>query len=168
MSGQRPETRPAGQRPGEGGSGTRPGQGEGDRGSIDDKIDENREDRQQHREDMQQDRQVYANNVREDIEEEGGYWGGGGVWVGDWDEMHVVSIDDDDEETNWGAVIAGLAVGTAITAATFSAATTKGDCTPQEITVEEVGYVQCGSTWYSRVMQSGEVRYIVVAPPPGY
>jgi hypothetical protein len=167
-AGTRPASRP-GDRPGTGQRPEqRPGEGNRDREDWQEHRDEAREDWQQHLEDQQQDRQQYYNNVREDIEEEGGYWGYGGVWVGDWDEVHVISIDDDDEEADWALLVAGWAIGTAITASTFSAATTKAACTLEEIVVAGVTYFRCGSTWYSRAMQSGEVRYIVVAPPPGY
>jgi hypothetical protein len=111
----------------------------------------------------QEDRQEYG----EDYWEEGGAYWHGGVWVSDWDEMHVVHIDDD-EETEWAGVVAGFAVGTAITAATFQSANSGVGCTLSEVEVDGQTYFHCGNTWYTRAMQEGEVRYLVVAAPPGH
>lgn len=134
-----------------------------------------REDWQQHREDMQDDRQQAASERQyerqeyaEDYWEEGGgaYWHGG-VWVGAWDEVTVIHIDDD-EDTEWAGVVAGFAFGTVISAATFQGATTESGCELSEVEVNGETYFHCGDTWYSRAMQGGEVRYLVVAPPPGF
>jgi hypothetical protein len=126
------------------------------------------DDRQQAARERQEDRQEYG----EDFWEEGyGYYGPaywhGGVWVGDWDEVHVVHIDDD-EGVEWAGVVAGFAIGTAITAATFQSATTQAGCALSEVQVNGQTYFHCGNTWYARAMQEGEVRYLVVAPPPGF
>ena len=121
------------------------------------------DDRQQAAKKRQEDRQEYG----EDYWEEGGAYWHGGVWVGDWDEVHVVHIDDD-EGVEWAGVVAGFVLGTAITAATFQSATTEADCTLSEVQVNGQTYFHCGNTWYARAMQDGEVRYLVVAAPPGF
>jgi hypothetical protein len=145
----------------------RPERGEGDREGA-------REDWQQHRQDMQDDRQQAASDRQyerqeygEDYWEEGGgaYWHGG-VWVGGWDEVTVIHIDDDEAE--WSGVVAGFMFGSVISAATFQNATTKSGCELSEVDVNGETYFHCGDTWYSRAMQGGEVRYLVVAPPPGF
>lgn len=176
---QRPSTQPArgerpsqlpGERPGGIERPSRPDQrpgGEGDREDI-------REDWQQHRQDMQDDRQQAAwarqqdrQEFYEDAWEEGGIRWRGGVWVGDWDEVTVIHIDDD-EEVEWAGVVAGFALGTVVSAATFQSATTEAGCTLSEVQVNGENYFHCGNTWYTRAMQEGEVRYIVVPPPPGF
>jgi hypothetical protein len=139
--------------------------------------EENREDWQQHRQDMQDDRQQAGSErqasrqeYNEDMWEEGyGYYGPtywhGGVWVGDWDEVHVYHLDDD-EGVEWAGVVAGFALGTVVSAATFQSATTEAGCALNEVQVEGQTYYRCGDTWYVKAMQQGEVRYMVVPAPP--
>ncbi|HEU4428765.1 MAG TPA: hypothetical protein VFT98_08425 [Myxococcota bacterium] len=136
--------------------------------------DENREDWQSHADESREDRQDYAKEGREDWQEhsedmweEGGggaYWAGG-VYVGG--PVHVVHYGyyNDNE---WAAVAAGFVIGTAITAATYQSATTKSGCTLTEVNVNGTDYFRCPPTWYIRVMQGGEVNYVVVAAPPGF
>jgi hypothetical protein len=121
------------------------------------------DDRQQAADSRQYERQEYA----EDYWEEGGAYWHGGVWVGGWDEVVVIDIDDE-EDTDWSGVVAGFMLGSVVSAATFQNATTQSGCELSEVEVGGETYFHCGDTWYSRAMQGGEVRYLVVPPPPGF
>jgi len=112
-------------------------------------------ERQQSRQDAasqrQEDRQDYGNNARNDWQEygedhyHGGYWGGGGYYGG----------------YPAGGVLAGMAIGSVLTAAAFSAQSSS--CTT--VVAGGVSYYQCGSTWYQPTYRGSEVTYIVVNPP---
>ena len=176
----RPSTQPA--RPGAGGAGTqqrpqqRPGQGgtgtnrpgEGNRPDRGDNT-ENREDWQNWADERQDDRQKFTNNAMEDrqdfYEENGGaYYYGGGWGYG---HGHYMVIDDD-SDNDWAVLVAGLVVGSTLTAAAFSSMQQSTSCTLSETTVNGVRYYRCGKTWYSRVMDGSNVNYVVVSPPAGY
>ncbi len=103
-----------------------------------------RGERQQEVTDRQQSRQDYYDD-----------------WEGDWD----------DDWDNWGYVAAGAAVvagayavGTVVTAATYSAL----PCTPTSVVVGGVTYMQCGTTWYQPTYAGADVTYVVVKAPAGY
>jgi hypothetical protein len=161
--GQRPANQP-GQQPARPGT-TRPGAERpaqqpdrtGDR-------EQSREDWQQHREDMQQDRQEYAKKAREDWQEYAEWDEGGGYWVGGW----YGPVYHDDDVDDWVVFVSGLALGTALSSAAYSSMKTETKCTPTEVTVNQITYLKCGDNWYNRVMQGGQVNYVVVAPPPGF
>jgi hypothetical protein len=123
-----------------------------------------REDWQQHREDMQQDRQEYGKKAREDWQEYAEWDEGGGYWVGGW-YGPVVYHDDVDE---WAGFLAGITIGTALSAAAYHSMQDETKCTPTEVIVNQITYLKCGNQWYNRVMQGGSVNYIVVSPPPGF
>jgi hypothetical protein len=124
----------------------------------------NREDWQQHREGMQDDRQDYAKKAREDWQEYAEWDEGGGYWVGGW--YGPVVYDDDDVE--WVTLMAGIAIGTALSSAAYHSMQTETKCSPTEVVVDQITYMKCGSNWYNRVMQGGVVNYVVVAAPPGF
>ena len=65
-------------------------------------------------------------------------------------------------------MISGLALGTALTAASFSSMQTSTQCQLTEVVVNGVKYFKCGSTWYNRVMDGTNVSYIIVSAPSGY
>jgi hypothetical protein len=148
-SGTRPSTRPGETRPGDAA---------------------NREDWQQHRQDMQDDRQDYANHARNDwqdfYEEGGGYYYGG--YYGGYYGHTVVVVDYDEHDDDWEAALAGFALGTALSSASFNSMQAGTQCSLSEVTVNEVKYYKCGSTWYNRVIDGTNVNYIIVSAPPGY
>jgi hypothetical protein len=55
-------------------------------------------------------------------------------------------------------------VGSVLTVSAFRALT----CTTETIIVGNVTYYRCGTTWYSKAHQGGNVTYIVVTAPAGY
>jgi hypothetical protein len=57
--------------------------------------------------------------------------------------------------------LAGLAIGTIVTAAQFSAS----EAAKTPVVVNNVTYYQVGSTWYQPQYQGGQVTYVVVNPP---
>ena len=125
--------------------------------------DENREDWQQYGQGQQEDRQEYGTESREDWQEYGEDYHGEGDWDewdggDDWD-------DDDDEGRAFGAgVVTGLVVGATLSAASVSSQ----GCTMTTVYVNDVTYYQCGSNWYNKAYEGGELVYIVVNPPSGY
>jgi hypothetical protein len=121
--------------------------------------DENREDWQSHLEDQQEDRQDFADDM---FEEHGGaYWYGGGVYVG-----HPYYYDNVGEV--FAAFAAGLVIGSAISASAYQSSVAKSGCTMSEVSVNGTMYYHCPPNWFTRVMQGGQVTYMVVAAPPGF
>jgi hypothetical protein len=160
------------QRPGQGGQGQRPSQG--DRPG---QGDANREDWQQHRDDMQndrqdfqqgqqEDRQEYRDKARNDWQEHGDdMWDEHGEgWVF-WGPGEMVEWE---EGFNWGGFFAGAAFGTILTAAAFDDMHDTTACTMSQVVVAGVTYLRCGDHWYNQAMSGGQVTYVIVAPPPGY
>ena len=113
---------------------------------------------------MQDDRQEYAKKAREDWQEYAEWDEYHGYWVGGW--YGPVIYDDDVDE--WATFIVGISIGTALSAAAYESMRTETQCQPTEVVVDQITYMKCGNTWYNRVMQSGGVNYVVVAPPPGF
>ncbi len=158
-------TTPSDKRPSDSRPSQRPGEGENRPGDS-----ENREDWQQHIDESREDRQKYANNARndwQDFYEEGGYYYGG-YYGGYYGYPPVVIVHYDDHDEDWEAALAGFALGTALTSASFSSMQTSTQCSLSEVTVNEVKYFKCGSTWYNRVIEGTEVQYVIVGAPPGY
>ena len=60
-----------------------------------------------------------------------------------------------------GGVLAGMAIGSVMTAAAFSAQSSS--CS--SLSVNGMSYYQCGSTWYQPSYSGGNVTYIVVNSP---
>ena len=66
-------------------------------------------------------------------------------------------------------MIAGAAAQTSeVTHVTNVTYVTTLPCSGNEIILNGVGYYQCGTTWYSRAYQSGNVVYMACPPPAGY
>lgn len=109
--------------------------------------DDAREDRQEHHDDAREDRQDYRDDAREDRQD----------FVDDeWDDHH-----------DGAAFVAGAVVGAAVGAAASSNYVTHLPCNTT-VFVSSVTYYHCGSTWYSRGNQGGEVVYIITSAPAGY
>ncbi|MEE8045134.1 MAG: hypothetical protein V3T32_08420 [Thermodesulfobacteriota bacterium] len=120
---------------------------------------ENRQDnsgnRQDYRDDSRGDRQDYADDAREDRQDyyDDNYRHGPGHYY----------YDDND----WARAFAAgaiVAAGTAVAVSAFQST----DCPSSQTMVGDIAYYQCGSTWYTKGYQSGDVVYIAAAPPPGY
>ena len=143
-------------RPGQGttrpGEGTRPGQGEGEG----DRFDGSR------REDWQD----YGNAAREDWQDFYEEGGGGYYYGGYYGHYHY--YDHHEEDGDWAILITGLAVGTALTASSFSSMQTSTKCELSEVVVNGVRYFKCGTTWYTRVIDGTNVSYVIVSAPAGY
>lgn len=128
----------------------------------------NREDWQQHADDAREDRQKYQKNAREDWQDFYEEGGGHGYYYGGYYGGHMHVVDYDEEYSNWGAALAGFAVGTALTSAAFSSMQSNTSCTLTEVMVAGVRYFKCGTTWYNRVLDGTNVNYVIVAAPPGF
>jgi len=123
--------------------------------------DQAREDWQQNQQQRQQNRQNYANQAREDRQD---------AWDDAFDDIddvyyghgHYYDVDD------WVAGVAIIAVGTTLTFAAFDAMARDSNCTPSQVTVSGTVYYRCGSSWYQKVMSSGNPTYVVVEAPAGY
>ncbi len=139
------DVRPS-QRPGEGTRPERPNQPDGS----------NREDWQDHNNQAREDWQ--------DFYEEGG---GGSYYYGGY-SGHYHVYDYHEEDDDWAILIAGMAIGTALTSASFSSMQTSTKCSLSEVTVNGVRYYKCGSTWYNRVIDGTNVNYVIVSAPAGY
>lgn len=113
---------------------------------------------------MQEDRQEYYDKARKEWQEYAEWDEHGHYWVGGW--YGPVIYDDDD--TEWVTFVAGIAIGTALTSSAYRSMQQETQCAPQEVVVDGVTYLKCGDHWYNRVMQGGNVNYVVVAPPPGF
>jgi hypothetical protein len=61
--------------------------------------------------------------------------------------------------------MAGLAVGSMMSRQQAQQQATQSGCTMNQMVVNGMTYVQCGSTWYQPVYQNGQVAYQVVNPP---
>jgi len=72
---------------------------------------------------------------------------------------------DDHHDHYYGGV--GVVTGVAVGAAASSNYVTSAPCSTTEV-VNGSTYYHCGSTWYSRGYEGGEVVYIIVSPPAGY
>ena len=107
-----------------------------------DQRDQAREDWQKYGKNQQQNRQEFADDYYDD---HGGYYGGYA-----------------------GAVAAGAAVGAVAGAAAAYPPGWTLACTPTAVTVGSTTYYQCGSAWYMRAYNNGEVAYLMSNPPPGY
>jgi hypothetical protein len=104
--------------------------------------DDNREDRQDWRDDAREDRQDYRDAARYQRAEYA-------------EDLYTY---DEWAEDRWS-----WRVGAALSASTFRSLS----CTPTTVVVGSTTYYQCGSSWYNRAYQGGQVTYIVVNPPPG-
>jgi len=105
-------------------------------------------DRQENRQDYVSDRQDDRMDYREDARE-------------DWQDYY-----DDRYWDHWrggSGFAAGVAIGTAISAASFSSLS----CS-KTVTLAGATYYNCGTSWYKRAYSGGSVTYVVVNPPPGY
>jgi hypothetical protein len=103
--------------------------------------------------DRQQDRQDWADDAREDRQDyRDGARNQRAEYAEDWhtyDEWY-------EDRQRWR-------VGAALSVATFRSLS----CTPTTVVVGSTTYYQCGSSWYNRAYQGGQVTYIVVNAPPG-
>jgi hypothetical protein len=114
---------------------------------------DNKGDRQDYRDDARGDRQDYADDARGDRQDH-------------YDDhyRHGHYYHDNNE---WGRAFAAgaiVAVGTAVAVSAFQST----DCPSSQTMVGDVAYYQCGSTWYTKGYQSGDVVYIATEPPAGY
>jgi hypothetical protein len=81
-------------------------------------------------------------------------------------------IDVDNNYDRWGHPVAwgtaaGVAAGVAGAATRAALGTTVAVLPPQctTVTVDGIGYSQCGSTWYEPYYSGTTVQYVVVSPP---
>jgi len=128
---------------------------QGNSGDRQDYRDDARGDRQDYSDDARGDRQDYADDARGDRQDyyEDNYRHGHGNYY----------YDDND----WGRAFAAgaiVAVGTAVAVSAFQST----DCPSSQTMVGDVAYYQCGSSWYTKGYQSGDVVYIATSPPAGY
>jgi len=130
---------------------------------------ENREDWQNHREDMQKDRQKQQDKSREDWQEWGDKHHDDWDEV-DWDEVEGIVVIGDDELEWDSADFLMFSLGTALTVSAFQSLYTGSDpaCTMTSVLVNDQEYYRCGPSWYVKGFANGEVTYVVVTPPPGY
>lgn len=112
-----------------------------------DDHDRDRGDRQDYRDDAREDRQDYRDDAREDRQD---------YLDDEWDDHHH-------DYHGGAAFVTGVAVG----AAASSNYVTSAPCNTT-VVVSGLTYYHCGSTWYSRGNEGGEVVYIIVSPPAGY
>ena len=103
--------------------------------------------------DRQQDRQDWADDAREDRQD---YRDSARYQRAEYAEDLYTYDEWAEDRRSWR-------VGAALTASTFRSLS----CTPTTVVVGSVTYYQCGSSWYNRAYQGGQVTYIVVSPPPG-
>lgn len=116
---------------------------------------QNKGSRQDNRQDSSGDRQDYADDARKDRQDhyDDNYRHGHGHYYHD--------------NNDWGRAFAAgaiIAVGTAVAVSAFQST----NCPGSQTMVGDIAYYQCGSTWYTKGYQSGDVVYIAAAPPPGY
>jgi len=120
---------------------------------------ENRQDnsgnRQDYRDDSRGDRQDYADDAREDRQD---------YYDDNYRHGHGHYYYDDNDWARAFAAGAIVAAGTAVAVSAFQST----DCPSSQTMVGDIAYYQCGSTWYTKGYQSGDVVYIAAAPPPGY
>jgi hypothetical protein len=102
--------------------------------------------------DRQQDRQDWRDDAREDRQD---YRDAARYQRAEYAEDLYTYDEWYEDRQSW-------AVGAALTAATFRSLS----CTPTTVVVGSTTYYQCGSSWYNRAYQGGQVTYIVVNPPP--
>jgi len=102
-------------------------------------------DRQDRRDDVREDRQQHRDDAREDRQD---------YLDDEWDDHH-----------HYGGV--GVVTGVAVGAAASTDYVTSAPCSTTEV-VNGSKYYHCGSSWYSRGYEGGEVVYIIVSPPAGY
>jgi hypothetical protein len=95
-----------------------------------------------------EDRQDYQDKAREDRQD---------YLDDEWDDHNH------DDYHGGAAFVTGVAVG----AAASSNYVTSAPCNTT-VVVSGLTYYHCGSTWYSRGNEGGEVVYIIVSPPAGY
>ena len=79
-------------------------------------------------------------------------------------DHHGYYYQDDDEWARAFAAGTIIAPGTAVAVSAFQST----DCSSSQTMVGDYAYYQCGSTWYTKGYQSGDVVYIATTPPPGY
>ena len=104
-------------------------------------------DRQERRDEIREDRQQHRDDAREDRQD---------YLDDEWDDHH---------HNYYGG--AGVVTGVAVGAAVSSNYVTSVPCSTTEV-VNGSTYYHCGSTWYSRGYEGGEVVYIIVSPPAGH
>ena len=104
-------------------------------------------DRQERRGEVREDRQQHRDDAREDRQD---------YLDDEWDDHH---------HHYHGGV--GVVTGVALGEAASSDYVTSAPCSSTEV-VNGSTYYHCGSTWYSRGYEGGEVVYIIVSPPAGY
>jgi hypothetical protein len=153
-------TRPERPSTGQVGAGQRPAQrpeGAGDRqGQRQEAAGDRQQDHQDQRDQAREDWQSHADQAREDRQD----------WAEDeyWDDHWHGHYDDDFA----AGVVVGATVGTAAAVAAQPTYVTVLPCTPTMVSVNDVTYYQCGTSWYSRGYVGGSVTYIVVDQPPKY
>jgi hypothetical protein len=111
--------------------------------------------RQDYRDDSRGDRQDYADDAREDRQD---------YYDDNYRHGHGHYYYDDNDWARAFAAGAIVAAGTAVAVSAFQST----DCPSSQTMVGDIAYYQCGSTWYTKGYQSGDVVYIAAAPPPGY
>ncbi len=116
---------------------------------------DNSGNRQDYRDDSRGDRQDYADDAREDRQD---------YYDDNYRHGHGHYYHDDNDWARAFAAGAIVAAGTAVAVSAFQST----DCPSSQTMVGDIAYYQCGSTWYTKGYQSGDVVYIAAAPPPGY
>ena len=77
-------------------------------------------------------------------------------------------MDYDEHHDDWAIFVTGLALGSALTSASFNSMQSSTGCALSEVVVNGLHYYKCGSTWYNRVIDGTNVNYVIVAAPAGY
>lgn len=62
----------------------------------------------------------------------------------------------------------GRPIGSVLRPGAFEQMTQQPDCALFQIEHAGARYSRCGDTWYVEALAGGEIRYVVVEPPPGY
>ena len=115
-----------------------------------------RDDRYDNRDDVRDDRQDFRDDTRDD-------------WQDYYDDdrygyRYGRYYYDDDDWLEVFAAGAAIAVGTAVAISAFQSTSCPTDTT----SFDGIVYYKCGSTWYTKGYQSGDVVYIASDPPTGY